>query len=114
MGGCRQFDVMIEETESGATDNKLAAGCAFVVLGVNAVLIGLFTGSFAQGPYSSNVQELWYRYGSLAFFVAGVAVPAFVLFSARRSAGVLAGSIAWMIVTLLAFVAYALMSSGGV
>ena len=105
---------MDEEAESGTTGNKRAAGCAFVVLSLNAVLIGLFTGSFAQGPYFNNEQELWYRYGSLAFFVAGVVLPAFVLFSARRSAGVIAGSIAWMIVTLLAFVAYALMSSGGV
>jgi len=104
----------MSDKKDAVPDNNLAAGCAFIVFGANAILIGLFTASFAHGPYSSRQQELWYRYGSLGFFIAGVVLPAFVLFSTRRSAGQIAGAIAWMIATLFGFVAYALMSTGGV
>jgi hypothetical protein len=89
-------------------------GCAWGLLGINAVLIGLLATSFAQGPYSSSEQELWYRYGSLGFFLAGAALPAIALFAARRSRWVVLVSTAWMLTLLLAFAWFAMMSGGGV
>lgn len=89
-------------------------GCAWVVLGVNTVLIGLFTASFVQGPYSSNGQELWYRYGSLAFLLAGSILPTIALLAGRRSIVLVVATTLWMLTTLLAFVWFAMMSGGGV
>jgi hypothetical protein len=89
-------------------------GSALAILGTNTVLIGLATASFARGPYSSHEQELWYRYGSLAFFVCGAVLPAIALFADRRSRVVIGASIVWMAATFLAFVWYAMMSGGGV
>jgi hypothetical protein len=89
-------------------------GCAWALLGVNTVLIGLLTASFVQGPYSSNEQELWYRYGSLGFFFAGSVLPATALLVARRSRGVVVTAMAWMLITLLAFAWFALMAGGGI
>ena len=60
-------------------------GCAWTLLALNTVLIGLLMTSMVQGPYSSGEQELWYRYGSLGFFLAGAVVPAIALFALRRS-----------------------------
>ena len=88
-------------------------GCAWAVLAVNAVLMGLLASSFVQGPYSSNEQELWYRYGSLGFFLAGAALPAIALFLARRSRRIIIASTAWMVAILLAFAWFAMMSGGG-
>ena len=51
-------------------------GRAWTMLVVNVVVIGFLTASMVQGPYSSREQELWYRYGSLGLFVAGVILPA--------------------------------------
>jgi hypothetical protein len=85
-----------------------------VLLAINTVVIGLLTASFVQGPYSSDEQELWYRYGSLAFFLAGSVMPAITMFAARRSRAVIAASTAWMLIMLLAFVWFAMISSGGV
>ncbi len=95
-------------------NRKSDFGCASAILGVNTVLIGLATASFTRGPYYSHEQELWYRYGSLAFFMAGSVLPAIALLAGRRSHWVIVASIAWMVATLLAFVWYAAMSSGGV
>lgn len=89
-------------------------GDAWTMLVVNVVIIGLLTGGFAQGPYSSHEQELWYRYGSLSFFLAGVIIPAFAIFTIRRSRLVVAILNAWMLATLLGFTWFAAMSSGGV
>ena len=89
-------------------------GCTWAWLAINTVLIGLLTASFVQGPYSSWDQELWYRYGSLSFFVAGVALPAIALFTARRFRWVVIATTIWMPVVLLAFVWFGMMSSGGV
>jgi hypothetical protein len=76
--------------------------------------MGLLAASFGQGPYSSAEQELWYRYGSLSFFLAGAVLPATALFAARRFPWVIVATTAWMFGLLLAFVWFALMSSGGV
>jgi len=89
-------------------------GCAWTLLGVNAVLMGLLAASFVRGPYSSSEQELWYRYGSLGFFLAGAALPAIALFAARRSRWVVIASTLWMLTVLLGFAWFAMMSGGGV
>ena len=89
-------------------------GCAWAVLGVNAVLMGLAAASFMQGPYSSSEQELWYRYGSLGLFIAGVALPAVVLFAAPQSRWGVIVCTAWMLALLIAFAWFAMMSGGGV
>jgi hypothetical protein len=106
------FDV--RQRQSPGQESEPRMGCALAMLGVNTVLIGLATVSFTQGPYSSREQEFWYRYGSLAFFVAGSILPGIALFADRRSRVVIGASIAWMAATFLAFVRYAMMSSGGV
>ena len=104
----------MKQDETQHRGERPATGCALAALAVNTVLIGLATASFTQGPYSSHHQELWYRYGALGFFVAGVIVPGVALFAGRRSRVVIGGSIAWMAITLIAFIYYAMMSSGGV
>ena len=93
---------------------KARAGCAFAMLAFNTVVIGFTAASFAQGPYSSFEQELWYRYGSLAFFIVGCLFPAVMLFAFRRPLWILAGSVGLMLVSLLMFFGYAIMSGGGV
>jgi hypothetical protein len=104
----------MQEGETQERKGGPRIGWALAILGVNTVLIGLITTSFTQGPYSSHEQELWYRYGSLAFLVAGSVLPAIALFAAHRSRWVVGASIAWMAATFLAFVWYAMMSGGGV
>ncbi len=99
--------------EQDGTD-RAGLGCALAVLGVNTLLIGFVTASFTQGPYSSDGQELWYRYGSLAFFVVGSILPAIALFAGCKSRWVPSASVAWMAGTFVAFVWYVMMSGGGV
>src|SRR5437764_11800704 len=89
--------------KAGDQNRVEGIGCAWALLGINAVLMGVLAASFAQGPYSSSEQELWYRYGSLGFFLAGAALPAIALFAGRRSRCVVIASTAWMLITLLAF-----------
>jgi hypothetical protein len=82
---------------------------------VNALLIGLIAVAFAEGPYSSRGQELWYRYGSLGFLLAGAILPAVALaLGARRSVGLTVGLTVWMLAVLLACLGYASISGGGV
>ena len=100
--------------EAGERKRADGIGCAGLLLGVNALLMGLLAVSFGQGPYSSAEQELWYRYGSLSFFVAGAVLPAIVLIAFRRSRWVVGASSAWMLAVLFACVWFAMMSSGGV
>ena len=100
--------------EQGRPNNVEGIGCAWMLLGVNAVLMGLLAMSFGQGPYSSTGQELWYRYGSLGLFVFGAVLPAVALFVFRRSRWAVFFSMAWMLAALLAFVSYVMNSGGGV
>jgi len=100
--------------EAGEQTHVEGIGYAWTMLGVNAMLMGLLGASFAQGPYSSSEQELWYRYGSLAFFFAGVILPAIALFVGRRSRWVAIGSAIWMLALLVASAWFAMMSGGGV
>jgi hypothetical protein len=106
-------DEMTAQKE-GERNAQGGIGCAWTLLGVNIVLIGLLMTSMVQGPYASDEQELWYRYGSLACFLAGAVVPAVALFALRRSRTLIIGSTAWMLMVLLAFVGFGMMSSGGV
>ncbi len=90
------------------------SGCSWTILIVNIVIIGFFTASMAQGPYSSREQELWYRYGSLGFLISGVVLPAAVLFVIRRSRATVGLLTAWMAAILLGFTWFLAMSGGGV
>jgi hypothetical protein len=100
--------------ETGEHNRVEGTGCAWALVGINTMLMGLLAASFVQGPYSSSEQELWYRYGSLGFFLAGAALPAIALFAGRRSRRVVVASTAWMLMLLLAFAWFAMMSGGGV
>jgi hypothetical protein len=102
-------------TEEIPTSELVGVGCAWIAFALNLGIIGLFAFSFSQGPYSSSEQELWYRYGSLGFFVAGAILPAIVLArSRRRSTHATVALIAWMVAVLVAFIIYAALSGGGV
>jgi len=76
--------------------------------------MGFFAASFTQGPYFSHEQERWYRYGSLAFVLAGAVLPAIGLFAARRSRWIVGASILWMAAIFGAFLWYIALSGGGV
>jgi hypothetical protein len=82
---------------------------------INAVLMGLFAFSFSHGPYSSFEQELWYRWASVSFFVAGAVLPAGLMFMrppiARR---ISAGLNLWLALIFFAFIPYLMSSGGGV
>ncbi|MFN6934249.1 MAG: hypothetical protein ACK4NZ_03745 [Tsuneonella sp.] len=75
--------------------------------------MGLVAASFGQGPYSNSEQEIWYRYGSLGFFVGGAVLPAIALFAFRRCWWVVVAVTAWMLMALLAFIWFVMMSGGG-
>ena len=100
----------------GKQERKADAGigCVLILLVVNTVLMGLFALSFALGPYSSWQQELWYRYGSIGFFLAGSVLPAIAVFWGRRSPAVLLATVSWLLLALLVFIGYAMVSGGGV
>ena len=102
------------DIEKSQEQGGTGIGCALVMLGINTVLIGLVAVSFSQGPYSSPEQEFWYRYGSLALFVAGSILPAILLFTVRRSLRVSGASVAWRGATFLIVLWYVMMSGGGV
>jgi fatty acid desaturase len=85
------------------------------MLAINALLIGLLAFSFSHGPYSSREQELWYRYGSIGFLIAGAILPVIALwFGALRSQWAVIALTTWMIIVLIACFLYALFSGGGV
>jgi hypothetical protein len=106
------------ETEAGeaaVTGKPGGTGCVLAMLGLNALLIGLLAFSFSQGPYSSREQEVWYRFGSIGFLVAGVVLPGIALwFGAMRSQLAITALVVWMFAVLMACVVYALFSGGGV
>jgi hypothetical protein len=81
---------------------------------LNTLFMGLLTANFVQGPYSSSQQELWYRYGSLGLFLVGAVLPAFALVYGRRSFWIVAAATVWMLLILLTFVWFGMMSGGGV
>lgn len=84
------------------------------LVAINAVIIGLFTFSFAQGPYSSGEQELWYRWISIAFLIGGVLLPAGLVFLRPQSAKRISVAInIWMVTTLFAFFPYLMFLGGG-
>ena len=89
-------------------------GCAWLTLSVNAIFIGLLTASFVQGPFNSKEQEVWYRYYSLGFFVAGVVLPTIAMIVFRRNAKVVLPSTVWMIIVFSCFRGYAMLSGGGI
>ena len=91
------------------------AGCAWSMLGINALIIGLAAVSFSQGPYSSWEQEVWYRYCSMGLLLCGAILPAIaLLLGARKSALATALLTTWMLAAFVAFLIYAMFSGGGV
>ncbi len=87
---------------------------AFTMLVVNGLLMGMTLATFAQGPYASFEQEVWYRYGSIGMFLVGVVMPAFPLFLLRRSQLALLITTIWTSAALIAYLTFIAMSGGGV
>ena len=85
------------------------------LVAINSVIIGLFTFSFTQGPYSSDGQEFWYRWISIAFLVGGVLLPAGLVFLQPQNAKRVSVAInIWLVTTLFGFFVYLMLSGGGV
>ena len=85
------------------------------LVAINSVIIGLFTFSFTQGPYSSTEQEIWYRWISIGFLVGGVLLPAGLVFLQSRKAKRVSVAInIWLVATLFGFIVYLMLSGGGV
>ena len=103
----------MQNSDTQNSDAVEGVGCACVLLAINAALMGLCAVSLVRGPYSSIEQELWYGYGSLGFLLAGAALPAFALFRGRPR-WLVYGTVPWMMVSLLGFAAWIMMSGGGV
>jgi hypothetical protein len=101
------------KSEHQETGSDSGIGCVAVMLAVNALLMGATAITFARGPYSSVEQELWYRYGSVGFFIAGFVLPGVVIL-VRRTAALLLVALSWLFAVLIAFVIYGMMSSGGI
>jgi lipopolysaccharide export LptBFGC system permease protein LptF len=97
------------------TEERKGIGCLSFLLAINTLLIGAFTWSFVSGPYSSFEQELWYRYGSLAFFLIGVVLPgaALAMGTGRSETGFVTMFVA-MPAILILFLLLSVFSSGGV
>ena len=75
----------------------------------------LLASTFAFGPYASVRHEIWYRGGSIGFFIVGAIVPlATSLAFTRRSPNWASACAIWMFAALLAFLGYVYMSGGGV
>jgi hypothetical protein len=90
-------------------------GCAMTLACINVAAMGLLASTFTTGPFSSVEQELWYRYGSLAFLLLGAVLPgAALLLGTRRHPAVIAATMVWMIAMWLPFAGYVLMSGGGI
>ena len=90
-------------------------GCAFSILGLNALIFGFLALSFTQGPFASWGQELWYRYASLGLLLGGAVLPgSALLLGAGRSRRAVIFLTLWMIVWLFVGVGYAINSGGGV
>jgi hypothetical protein len=96
-------------------DESVASGCAFALIAFNLLVMGLVAFSFTQGPYSSDVQEYWYRYGSLGFMFVGAILPGILLkLYGRQCAFTNQAVVAWELIALLAFFSYLFLSGGGV
>jgi hypothetical protein len=109
---------MTMEVRSSATDLEpkcVAIGCAFSIVTLNTLLLGLIAWSFSHGPYSSHGQEVFYRYYSIGLFLAGAIAPAIILLlGAKRSLIATVALIAWMLFVLVNAIMYAVGSGGGV
>ncbi|MDB5678122.1 hypothetical protein [Sphingomonas bacterium] len=90
-------------------------GCAAALAIFNTIFMGLLALAFASGGYSSWQQDLWYRYGSLAFVLIGALVPgAILIVRGRRSARAVIAVTLWMIVVLIMWAGFVFNSGGGV
>ncbi len=90
-------------------------GCAVMLVAFNILVMALVASFFSQGPYSSDVQEYWYRYASIGFLLVGAVLPAIALkLYGRRSALVNQVIVVWGLIALVAFFYYVFHSGGGV
>jgi hypothetical protein len=91
-------------------------GCLWTILGLNMLLMGLFALSSIWGPYSTTEQEFWYRWVPLGFLLAGAVLPGIGLAVARKpiGPGAISAAIIWLLIALVAFTGFAMMSGGGV
>lgn len=114
----RQTNYVVNEmpdSEGEGSAMPFGIGCASSMLVLNILLPGMLAWSFTQGPYSSREQELWYRYGSIAFLMSGAILPGVALAAgAWRSRPAVRVLTAWMLGTLTAAFCYAALSGGGV
>lgn len=80
------------------------------------LLMGSFALSTVWGPYSSTEQEFWYRWIPLSFLLAGAVLPGIGLSVSRKPVGlgVITAAIVWLLIALMAFTGFAMMSGGGV
>ena len=90
-------------------------GCAGTLAAFNLIVMGSIAYIFSMMPYFNAGQERWYRGGSLAFLFLGALVPICWLVLIRRGHWGNAKAIAaWTFAALLAFMAYVLLSGGGI
>lgn len=90
-------------------------GCATALAVFNLLAMGALAWSFAGGPYSGLAQALWYRGGAVGFLIFGALLPGgALLLPARRRPALAPAALAWMLCVWLPFVAYVLMSGGGI
>lgn len=102
----------------GMTEAQRARPLFAITIGMmltTALLTGVAALSLGQGPYSSLGQEIWYRFGSIGFVVAGAGIPAAALWlGARRSIYAMLALLLWMVLVLCGWLFYLMMSGGGV
>jgi protein-S-isoprenylcysteine O-methyltransferase Ste14 len=109
---------MTNDEASVSTDGSQrleGLGCAGTIAVVNLLPMGLIAYTFAMMTYSNAEQEGWYRGGSLAFLIFGAILRLCWLILMRRGYwGNIKALIAWMLFAMLTFMAYVLISGGGV
>ncbi len=109
---------MINDESPVSTDGSQrleGLGCAGTIAVVNLIPMGLIAYTFAMMTYSNAEQERWYRGGSLVFLIFGAILPLCWLILMRRGYwGNIKALIAWMLFAMLTFMAYVLVSGGGV
>lgn len=97
------------------TEKPIGTGCVLVMLGINALLMGLLALGFSSMQLFSREQELWYLYGSTALLIAGAILPAItLLFGALRRQWTITALIIWMIAAFIAWLVHIFFSGGGV
>ena len=94
---------------------RVPAGCSLAIVAINTIAMASLASSFATGPYSSWLQEAWYRYGSLGFLFGGAVLPGIGIITIGRHRYWLSVTLTlWMVVALFLCAGYAFQSGGGI